>query len=45
VRHLARHGSESIYCAVLWFGFSERVRKLFDMAKAIRHRHGQITPE
>jgi hypothetical protein len=30
---------------VLWFGFRVRVRVLFDMAKAIRHRPGQIAPE
>jgi hypothetical protein len=34
-----------IYCTVLWFGFRARVRVLFDMAKAIRHRPGQIAPE
>jgi hypothetical protein len=30
---------------VLWFGFRARVRVLFDMVKAIRHRPGQIAPE
>ena len=34
-----------VYCAVLWFGFRDRVRALFDIAKAMRHRPGQIAPE